>query len=260
MNTTNGSQGSASSNDNKGAPTAGALPLFYKDPQPVNSQRHAKAGIKESHDFRFARDTNSVPLGADELFVALASYPIVFTQTDPPVPAAVLGVGGDRNAFVDEEGRWRANTYIPAYIRRYPFIFATGPDKQLYLAIDEAADSFSPRGGKRLFEDAAPSKITQQARDFCQAFQGQLQIAQALGAALQGAGVLEPKRIDIQRTDGASVSLDGFQVVDEARFDALPDEVFLEWRRSRLLGLVYAHLMSMRRWQTFATPPGSAQT
>lgn len=259
MSATNGSKDSESSNDNKAAPTAGALPLFYKDPQPVNSQRHAKAGIKESHDFRFARDTNSVPLGADELFVALAFYPIVFAQTNPPVPAAVLGVGGDRNAFVDETGQWRANTYIPAYIRRYPFIFATAPDNQMFLAIDEAAESFSPKGGKRLFEDAAPSKITQQALEFCQAFQAQFQIGQTLGKALQGADVLVSRRIDIQRTDGARVALDGFQVVDEARFDALPDDVFLEWRRRRLLGLVYAHLMSMRRWQTFVAPPVTIQ-
>lgn len=259
MSATDGSEGSGSSNDNKAAPAAGALPLFYKDPQPVNSQRHAKAGIKESPDFRFARDTNSVPLGADELFVALAFYPIVFAQTDPPVPAAVLGVGGNRNAFVDETGQWRANTYIPAYIRRYPFILATAQSNQMYLAIDEAAESFSPKGGKRLFEDAAPSKVTQQALEFCQAFQAQFQIAQALGQALQGAGVLVSRRIDIQRTDGARVSLDGFQVVDEARFDALPDDVFLEWRRRRLLSLVYAHLMSMRRWQTFVAPPVATQ-
>lgn len=255
MTTTNGSEGSGSSNDNKAAPTADALPLFYKNPQPINSQRHAKAGIKELHDFRFARDTNSVPLGADELFVALAFYPIVFTQTDPPVPAAVLGVGGNRNAFVDETGQWRANTYIPAYIRRYPFILATAPANQAYLAIDEAAESFSPQGGERLFEGIAPSKVTQQALEFCQAFQAQFQIAQALGEVLKGAGVLVSRRIDIQRTDGARVSLDGFQVVDETRFDALPDDKFLEWRRRRLLGLVYAHLMSMRRWQTFVAPP-----
>ena len=259
MSATDGREGSGSSNDNKAAPAAGALPLFYKDPQPINSQRHAKAGIKESPDFRFARETNSVPLGADELFVALAFYPIVFAQTDPPVPAAVLGVGGNRNEFVDETGQWRANAYIPAYIRRYPFILATGPSNQLYLAIDEAAESFSPNGGKRLFEDAAPSKVTQQALEFCQAFQAQFQIAQALGAALKGADVLVSRRIDIQRTDGARVSLDGFQVVDEARFDALPDDVFLEWRRRRLLGLVYAHLMSMRRWQTFVAPPVATQ-
>jgi len=256
MSATNGNQGSGS-NDNEGAPAAGALPLFYKNPQAVNSQRHAKAGITESHDFGFARDTNSVPLGADELFVALAFFPIVFAQTDPPVPAAVLGVGGNRNAFVDEKGQWRANTYIPAYIRRYPFILATAPTDQMYLAIDEAAESFSSHGGKRLFEDAAPSKVTQQALAFCQAFQVQFQIGQALGKALQGADVLVAKRIDIQRTDGTGVSLDGFQVVDEARFDALPDDVFLEWRRRRLLGLVYAHLMSMRRWQTFAVPPAT---
>lgn len=250
-----GNPASTSSNDNKGNSTAGSgLPLFYKNPQPVNSQRHARAGVKETRNFAFARATNSVPLGADELFVALAYYPIVFAETNPPVPAAVLGVGGNRNSFIDDAGQWRADTYIPAYIRRYPFIVATGPANQAYLAIDEAAESFSPDGGQVLFDGLAPSNITRQALEFCQVFQAQFQIAQALGEALKNAGVLVSKRIDIQRPDGTRVALDGFQIVDEAQFNALSDEVFLTWRRRGWLGLVYAHLMSMRRWQNLAAP------
>ena len=249
----NDAQGSESSTDNK--TSASSLPLFYKSPQPVNSQRHAKAGITESRSFGFARDTNSVPLGADELYVALAYYPIVFAETNPPIPAAVVGIGGNRNLFVDDAGQWRANTYIPAYIRRYPFILATAPANQVYLAIDEAAESFSSDSGERLFDGNTPSKVTRQALEFCQAFQAQFQVAQALGEALKAAGVLVSRRIEIKRTDGVQAALDGFQVVDEARFDAVSDDVFLTWRRRGLLGLIYAHLMSMRRWQTFAAPP-----
>jgi hypothetical protein len=45
-----------------------------------------------------------------------------------------------------------------------------------------------------------------------------------------------------------------FRIIDEARFDALPDSTFLTWRRRGWLGLVYAHFPSMRRWQGFAAP------
>ncbi|MGH6975962.1 MAG: SapC family protein, partial [Stellaceae bacterium] len=48
--------------------------------------------------------------------------------------------------------------------------------------------------------------------------------------------------------------LQRFRVIDEARFDALPDELFLRWRRAGWLGLAYSHLLSMRRWQSFVAP------
>ena len=66
--------------------------------------------------------------------------------------------------------------------------------------------------------------------------------------------LLTPKRVDIQIPDGTRISLDRFRIVDEARFDALPDATFLTWRRRGWLGLVYAHFLSMRRWQGFAAP------
>lgn len=237
---------------------AGELPLFYKAPQLLNSERHKRAGIKPGGDFAFARDANAVPLGADEIFAAQFDFPVVFAETNPPQPVAVLGVGRKRNAFVDSAGKWRANTYIPAYIRRYPFILATGlAPGQVHVAIDEGAACFDPEGGQRLFEENGLTRFTRQAVDFCQAFQTQFDLARSFGEALEAAGLLVPKRVDIQLPDGTRLSLDRFRVIDEARFDALPDATFLTWRRRGWLGLIYAHFLSMRRWQAFAAPPSS---
>jgi hypothetical protein len=235
---------------------SGDKPLFYKDPQLLNAERHKRAGIKSGANFDFARDSNSVPLGANELFAAQFDFPVVFTESNPALPVAVLGVGGSRNTFIDRDGKWRSDTYIPAYIRRYPFILATGiAPGQVHVAIDEAAACFDADGGERLFEDDGnPSRFTRQAIEFCRAFQAQLETAQAFGEALEATGLLTPKRVDIQLPDGARMSLDRFRVIDEARFDALPDATFLNWRRRGWLGLVYAHFLSMRRWQGFAAP------
>lgn len=240
-----------------GAPAwQGELPLFYKKPQLLSAERHRRAGIRPAADFGFARASNSVPLGASEFFAALFDFPIVFTETNPALPVAVLGVGSNRNAFIDSAGQWRANTYIPAYIRRYPFILATGlAPGQTHVAIDEAASCLDPAGGQRLFgDDDGPTQFTRQAVDFCRLFQVQLDTARAFGEALETAGLLAPKRVDIQLPDGTRVSLERFRVVDEARFDALADETFLAWRRRGWLGLVYAHFLSMRRWQGLAVP------
>ena len=230
------------------------LPLFYKNPQVLSAERHGRAGVRVSEDYGFARDTNSVPLGANELFAAQFDFPVVFTETSPAMPVAVLGVGGNRNAFVDSAGKWRSDAYIPAYIRRYPFIPVTGlAPGQTHIAIDEAAGSFDPEGGQRLFEDDnTPSQFTRQAAEFCRAFNMQIDIARSFGEALENSGLLTPKRVDIQLPDGARGSLERFRIVDEGRFDAVPDATFLTWRRRGWLSLVYAHFLSMRRWQGFA--------
>ena len=232
----------------------GSLPLFYKRPQVVTVERHGKAGLKETASFAFARDTNSVPLGADEILVAQAHFPIVFAETDPPIPVAVLGLGDARNVFVNADGSWRAGTYVPAYIRRYPFILASGGRAgEMMLAIDEDAANFVADGGRRLFEGTVPTPLARQAAQFCQAFQNQFDLGRAFGEALRAANVLLPRRADVRRADGKTLSLQRFRVIDEARFDALPDELFLRWRRAGWLGLAYSHLLSMRRWQSFVT-------
>jgi len=236
------------------------LPLFYKNPQPVSAQRHGNAGIKEGANFSFARETNSVPLGADEIFAAQAHFPIVFTESNPPIPVTVLGLGDSRNVFVNTDGSWRAGIYVPAYIRRYPFILANGakPDEMM-LAIDEAAENFmAGEGGRRLFEGNVTTPFTRQAAQFCQAFQLQFDLSRAFGEALQAANLLVSKRVDIQQPDGTRQSLKQFRVIDEARFDALLDQGFLAWRRRGWLGVAYAHLLSMRRWQGFGAPAAGA--
>jgi SapC len=48
------------------------------------------------------------------------------------------------------------------------------------------------------------------------------------------------------------MTLHGFQVIDGAKFNALPDDVFLEWRRRGWLPLVYCHFLSMDRWRDLA--------
>ena len=235
----------------------GPLPLFYKKPQVVTVDRHGKAGLKETTSYAFARETNSVPLGADEILVAQAHFPIVFTETNPPIAVAVLGLGDARNVFVSADGTWRSGAYIPAYIRRYPFILASGGKPgEMMLAIDEAAENFVAEGGRRLFEGTVPTPLARQAAQFCQAFQTQFDLARAFGEALLAAGVLLPRRADVRRPDGKTFSLQRFRVIDEARFDALPDEPFLRWRRAGWLGLAYSHLLSMRRWQSFVAPAG----
>jgi hypothetical protein len=228
-----------------------AMPVLYSRPAILTLERHRDTGIAEITNFAFARAANSLPVGADEMLVAQSHYPLVFTGSDPALPVAVLGI--DKNLFVEDDGKWRAGTYLPAYIRRYPFLLARGASpKETYLAFDEASFCVTGGEGQRLFDGDAPSPLARRALEFCLAYEIQLDIARAFGEAARAAGILVTQRADLRLGDGSRFSLEGFRVIDEARFDTLSSEIFLTWRRNGWLGLAYAHLLSMRKWQDLA--------
>ncbi|MCH8155951.1 MAG: SapC family protein, partial [Proteobacteria bacterium] len=81
-----------------------ALPLFYKDPQPLHTARHAGKGLKKPVDYRFAAAAHAVVLHAQEFRLAAAHYPIVFAAEASSMPLAVLGFRDRANLFVAASG------------------------------------------------------------------------------------------------------------------------------------------------------------
>lgn len=230
------------------APPA-ALPLFYKQPSPLVAERDAELTLAASGDHRFAAITNSVPLVASELPQACKHFPILFSEGAAPQMVALLGLRTGENLFVDSAGRWSEGAYIPAYVRRYPFIFLESDDSSEYtLCIDLAAPGVGTGSGSRLFENGEPTDFTRTALDFCREYQAHFRFTADFIAALQEADLLVENRADVTLSDGERLSLSGFQVIDEERFNALPDETFLQWRRRGWLHLVYCHFISVGNW------------
>ncbi|MFC7379185.1 SapC family protein [Brevundimonas sp. GCM10030266] len=227
-------------------PTAG-LPLFYRDPQPLNAAQHAGWRLADG-DAAFAAQTPFVPVVVGELAAAARCYPIVFAGGDGQ-PVAVLGLE-QRNLFV-AEGRWAEGVYAPAYVRRYPFGFirTVNPDG-FALAIDAGSERVlrEGEGGVALFEDGQPSALTKQALQFCDAFQADAAATRAFAEALTASGLLIDRRADATLPDGRKLGLDGFRIVDAEKFAALPDETVVDWHRKGWLALVHFHLASLERF------------
>jgi hypothetical protein len=100
-----------------------ALPLFYKRVAIVDEAKLSNSSLKEQIGYDFARNTAFVPLIVPELFSAASTYPIVFVTEPVPSMLAVLGLREGQNLFVTADAsKWDA-PYIPAYVRRYPFVF-----------------------------------------------------------------------------------------------------------------------------------------
>jgi hypothetical protein len=232
------------------AAPANNLPMFYTSPRPLDRAKDAGLKISRPSHFRFAAKTNAIPLLIDEFPMAAAHYPIVFADGPVPIPAAVVGLQNDVNLFVDSNGRWVSNAYLPAYVRRYPFILMDDTEqKQFVLCIDEASDMLGRQGEYALFDGDQPSEFTKNAMEFCAALRQQGDVTDAFVKALKERNLLIPNDAKIDTRDGSQMQLSGFLVIDPQKFDALPNDVFLQWRKNGWLGLVYAQLLSSHRWQ-----------
>lgn len=239
-----------------------AMPLFYKEPRRLLAQAHGDLCLKGERDFRFAASANAVPLMTPEFVEAQRSYPIVFVG-EPAHPVAVLGLER-ANLFVSADGAWAADRYIPAYVRRYPFVFVeTGEGAKLALGVDVASDRVvaAPGGGEGLsplFVGAEPSPLTQEALRFCAALTASQQDTQAFCAALAEQELLVDQRAQGAFPGGEPFNVQGFRIVDAARLQALPDRVVLEWRRKGWLTLIDFHLASLSRWGDLLARQGGA--
>src|SRR5690606_30867419 len=200
--------------------------------------------------YAFAASTNAVPVVADEMSTAARHFPIVFSDEATPHPVAILGLRGQQNLFVGDDGQWAAGVYVPAYVRRYPFIFLEDEARaELTLCIDEAAEAVVSGRERPLFDEAGqPTALTRSALTFCRDYQVQHLAAAAFASALVEADLLVDHRADVSLNNGQRLSLTGFKEIDADRFASLPDETFLAWRAKGWLTLAYAHFFSVGAW------------
>lgn len=226
------------------------FPMFYTSPRPLDRVRDGKMKLNRPTHFGFASKTNAIPLLVDEFATASAFYPIVFADGPTPVPAAVVGLKNDSNLFVRPDGSWVSGAYLPAYVRRYPFILMDDPEnKQFVLCLEETSGLMKEDGEFALFENDQPSAFTKGAMDFCAALRQQGDETDAFVKALKEHELLAPNNAEITAPDGTKFMLSGFLIIDQKKFDALPDSVILQWRKKGWLSLVYAQLLSSYKWQ-----------
>ena len=225
--------------------------LIYETAVPVNSGRHGQSSVVVGADYSFARNVNSLPLMAVEFPQAAPDYAIVFAgNSEAVMPAVILGVRVNENLYLTKSGEWQAK-YIPAFARRYPFIFSSSEDgKTFTLCIDEGFSGFNKEGrGQRLFtDDGKPSPYVDGVLKFLQEYRTQFLRTQAFCKKLIELKLLEPMQAQFTLGSGEKMSLSGFTVVDRKKLASLPGDVLAEMVKTDQLELLYLHLQSMRNF------------
>ena len=227
--------------------------LFYDQPEPISFEAHGKLGVTSSDKpYAFVAQTNVVPLTVTEFAPAALSYPIIFVG-DAKQPVVTMGLRQNENLFVDD-GAFRSDAYIPAYVRRYPFVFANDDSQQrMILCIDRAAAFVGENAEIPLFDGDQPSAYVNNAMEFCNNFEQERLRTESFVKLLTDLDLFEVREANFtpRNADGSAApaqKLAEYFAVSEDKLKALPAEKLVELRDNGALGQIYAHLVSLMGW------------
>jgi SapC len=224
-----------------------AAVMFYEKPVLLNRESHKGKKIAPSTSFAFAKKANSLYMAGVEFTDACKEYPIVFTHvgTDKIVPVAMLGLREGENLFVGADGQWRAS-YVPAFVRRYPFVLSELPGQQMGVCIDEGYAGLNEQHGELLFDSKGnDTPFLQGALDFLNRYQVEYLRTDRFCQRLKDMGLLMEMNAKADLFDGSSFMINGLMVVDERKLLQLSDAQALEVFKSGELSWIYAHLVSL---------------
>lgn len=226
-----------------------SLPLFYKNLVPLSSTTHAGFKTRSSDRAPFFAHTHAVPITIDEFIMAQRFFPIVFSAGDNPVPLGLFGLNEGVNVYTDADGKLRQETYVPAYVRRYPFMLARlKPESdELSLCFDPESDMVGAYDeGPPLFDGDKPSEATRNVLKFCEDFEVAAQRTTAFVKEVQDLGLLIDGEVSIQPNENDQPYIyRGFQMVSEEKLRELRGDQLRKANQNGVLGLMIAHLFSL---------------
>lgn len=226
------------------------LPLFYRSLEPLNATRHGKMKIRRLEKAPHIGIAHAIPVTVDEFPLLQRHYPIIFAVGENPIPLALMGLNDGVNVFLDESGVPREQgMYMPAYLRRYPFLLARlRPDSdELSLCFDPEAGNIGEFDeGEALFDGDQPSEATKAILQFAEQFEAAGQRTSAFVEELKKSGLLMDGEVAIQ-PEGAPQPYvyRGFRMVDEEKLRELRGDELRKMNQNGMLPLIYAHLFSL---------------
>ncbi|HXQ17058.1 MAG TPA: SapC family protein [Caulobacteraceae bacterium] len=229
--------------------------LFYSKPEPLSRELHSKIGLRRmDRPFGFAATTNVVPLTVGEFPLAGLSFPIIFAG-ERYQPLAVMGIRQGTNLFVGADGAFELGAYIPAYIRRYPFVLANDQSRgQLVVCIDRAASMLGEDYDLAFFnENGEPTDYTNGCIQFCNDFENEGRRTESFVSLLRELDLFDVARATFtpnnpDGTPGEPQPIAEYFAVSEAKLKALPPEKLLELVGNGAVAQIYAHMMSLTGW------------
>ena len=228
--------------------------MLYTQPEPLSHEQHGRLGIRTSPTpYKFALTAHAVPLMVTEFGPASMNYPIIFAG-EQLLPMAILSIRQNENLFISPEGAFDPDAYVPAYLRRFPFVFADDPqNERMIVCIDVAAEAVTVGGDFALFDGDQPTEFTKNAIEFCTNYESERRRTESFVKTLKDLDLFELKEAfytpqNPDGTPGQPVRLADYFAISEAKLRELPLEKLGELRDNGALMQMYAQLISLHGW------------
>jgi hypothetical protein len=200
-------------------------------------------------DMRWIGQAISVALAAGELASAATVFPCVMTRASAGGARllAITGLEHGHNLFVDAQGHW-SGVYLPAVLRTWPFRLLAQPEEQGVHLIAVHRPALTVGDGDALFDESGQEMPWLQAilRELTALDAATASTAAAV-AALEEAGLLQERTLQVMLPNFRQLELTGFLSVDEAKLNALEPAKAGELHACGALALAYLQLLSMRQ-------------
>lgn len=233
------------------APQKPQLPPLYNDLVVLSREQHGNYKVRPSNKAPFLANMHAVPLTVEEFPLVQRKMPIVFSMGDDPVPLGLMGLNEGANVFFDAEGTLlELDLYIPAYIRRYPYMLVAlqQDSTDLSLCFDPTADTIGAfdEGEPLFLEDGKPSPIAEAVLAFNEQFEQAGQNTGSFMREISELGLLKEEEMKIELPGAPQPFIyRGFQIVDEAKLRDLRGDQLRKMAQSGMLPLIYCHLYSL---------------
>ena len=233
---------------------SGSAPLYTRV-EPLNPEQHGKLGVKQlTNPFGFVSTAHFVPVLAQEFPQAATSYPIIFAGEDK-APLAVMGIEPGTNLVFGKDGSTINQPYLPAYIRRFPFIVANDDaNGRSIVCLDVGADIVSVSGDWPIFKGKELSDYGKNCVDFCQRYEEDRGQSELILKQIKDLDLFHLRQIKHQPRDaagnpvGEETLVSEFFAVEEPRVHNLTGEQLVALRDTGALAYIYSHLISMSHW------------
>jgi hypothetical protein len=227
------------------------LPMLYNDLVPLSSVEHAGWKLRPQTDLSSIAGIHAVPIAVEEFPLAQRYFPIVFsTGGNEAVPLALMGLNEGVNIFVDADGRFNAG-YVPAYLRRYPWLLARlNPQREeLSLCFDPTSGMIGEfEDGLALFDGDQPSQVVTDTLKFCEQFEVAAQATGQFMRELNELGILEDGEFNIRHPEMPQpYNYRGFRMVNEEKLRELRGDQIRKMNQNGMLTVLHAHLFSLNQ-------------
>jgi hypothetical protein len=227
---------------------------MYKNLEILNKINHKENRVKEIKDFSYAKNLMSIPITVSEFFEACKNYPIFFVKdkNDNWFTSVMLGFKENTNIFINDKGEWDKLHYVPAFVRRYPFVFVEQDNKEeLLLALDKDNLSTSKEdNARKLFDNKGEnSEFLNNILAFLNQFRNDSIATKEFVKQLDAWELLEEKTATVITQNKEQFNINQLYIVNEEKLKHLSKKKRDEINDKNAIPLITAHLISLSNIQ-----------